>query len=208
MKRRAPDGNLENLTFHPVEYNKLGEGKQASALLMPGGTGHSGYDAGEEYDARESNGPDFSRAHHDADHIYHLIKLGPGRYWSRAETAEVELDDDLLKPLVSGEDALPFATPPTDKHLLFPYHVAPDDCRLLTEQELKRYKRRWKYLSNHEQELRAREGGKFDDDQWCALAETRALINKICRKLGFPRPLITSRHLLTPKASCTSTMCE
>ena len=203
---RAADGNLENLTFHPVEYSKLGEGKQAWALLRPAEQ--------DILDTMRTKSTTLSKAakgiivgiQTSADHIYHLIQLGPGRYWSRAENAEVELDDDLLKPLVSGEDALPFATPLTDKHLLFPYHVAPDDCRLLSEVELKRYRRCWKYLSNHETELRAREGGKFDDDQWWRFGRNQSIDKQHLPKLLVPRLLLHLRPRRTHKASFASTM--
>jgi len=190
---RAADGNLESLSFYPVAYTKLGEGKQAWALLTP-----EEQDILDTMRARsttldKATGGIIVGIQTSADHIYHLIRLGPGRYWSWADAAQVELEDELLKPLVSGEDALPFATPPTEKFLLFPYHVAADECRLLTEQEIKHQKRCWKYLCKHEAELRAREGGKFDDGQWWRFGRPQNLDKQELPKIGVPQ---TVDHLM------------
>ena len=89
-----------------------------------------------------------------SDVVYHLVKLGPGRYYSHALKGDVEMEDELMKPLVSGEDAIPFATPPTDKYLLFPYLVTDEECRLYTQQEMKRFRRCWQYLHENEKTLR------------------------------------------------------
>src|SRR5258707_7948735 len=89
-----------------------------------------------------------------ADAVYHLTKLGPGRYYSEALDQEVEIEDDIMKPLVSGEDAVPFATPPTNKYLIFPYMLARNGCRLLTSKELaKRYRACWAYFRKNENTL-------------------------------------------------------
>jgi hypothetical protein len=191
---RAPDGNLETLSYFHVGYDKLPVGKNAWALLTP--------TEQEILDCMRARSTTLGKASSgvivgiqtSADHIYHLIKLGSGRYWSQATLSEVELEDELLKPLVSGEDAIPFATPPTDKYLLFPYRVADDECRLMTEAELKRYRRCWKYLREHEKELRARERGKFDDDQWWRLGRHQNIDKQHLSKLLVPRLLL---HLRT-----------
>lgn len=71
-----------------------------------------------------------------------------------------------MKPLLSGEEAKRFIGPATETFLLFPYAIEGGTVRLLTEAELaERFARAEAYLRGHETELRAREGGKFDDDQ-------------------------------------------
>ncbi len=106
-----------------------------------------------------------------ADSIYHVLRLGPGRYYSHELEQEVELEDAICKPLVSGEDAVLFATPPTDKRLIFPYLVTSKECRLFSEGEMaKKFRRTWAYLKKNEKRLRAREGGKFDNDDWYRFA--------------------------------------
>jgi hypothetical protein len=71
-----------------------------------------------------------------ADAIYHLKRLGPGHYLCapRGEKApppyEVEIEDELMKPLVSGAEASRYVMPETDTYLLFPYAFVeeePDD---------------------------------------------------------------------------------
>ncbi len=124
-----------------------------------------------------------------ADAIYHLVKLAPGRYYSRALQGDVELEDEVMKPLVSGEDAIPFATPPTDKYLLFPYLVTDEECRLFTPPEMKRFRRCWRYLKENEKALRAREHGKFDDDAWYRFGRNQNIDKQRLPKLLVPRLL-------------------
>ena len=60
-----------------------------------------------------------------ADAIYHLKRIGPGRYLCKPEGTqapyEVELEDALMKPLVSGAEAKRYVKPQTDTYILFPY---------------------------------------------------------------------------------------
>jgi len=110
-----------------------------------------------------------------ADYVYHLKRLANGRYLHTPRKIgslqpapfEVALEDEIMKPLVSGAEAKRFISPETDTYLLFPYQVTDDAARLWTEQEMRdRFPRAWEYLERFEQELRAREARSFDDDQW------------------------------------------
>ena len=61
-----------------------------------------------------------------ADHIYHLERLGTDRYLCTpkgkgAVPYEVEIEDAIMKPLVSGPEAKRYEEPETDTYLLFPY---------------------------------------------------------------------------------------
>lgn len=61
-----------------------------------------------------------------ADHIYHLERLGPGRFrcypkGKEASPYEIALEDSLMKPLVSGPDAKRYVEPNPNTYLLFPY---------------------------------------------------------------------------------------
>ena len=61
-----------------------------------------------------------------ADHIYHLKRLGTDRYRCTpkgrgAVSYEVEIEEAIMKPLVSGPEAKRYEEPETDTYLMFPY---------------------------------------------------------------------------------------
>jgi len=106
-----------------------------------------------------------------ADDVYILEKVGPAagglmRVRSRATRQEHELEPDLLKPLISGEDVDRYGFALTDKLLLFPYRVSAGQAALIPADELRQLPRTWAYLKEHEKQLRRRERSKFDHDQW------------------------------------------
>jgi hypothetical protein len=75
-----------------------------------------------------------------ADAIYHLERLGPRRYLCSAGGGsanapyEVEIEDEIMKPLVSGVDAKRYILPKPEIYLLFPYEL--ENGRLLAENVL------------------------------------------------------------------------
>lgn len=114
-----------------------------------------------------------------ADYVYHLRRVGKNKYL-RADgsgNVEVELEDDIMKPLVSGPHAKRYLKPHTDISLLFPYKIKNGKTRLISEAELnKTYPKTWKYLKSFEVELRARENSKLDvDDSWYRFGRTQNL---------------------------------
>jgi hypothetical protein len=80
-----------------------------------------------------------------ADAIFHLDQLGPGRYRCRPPGSprppayEVEIEDAIMRPLVSGAEAKRYMHPFSKTHILFPY--APDGAgtmRLIPEKTMSR----------------------------------------------------------------------
>jgi hypothetical protein len=86
-----------------------------------------------------------------ADHIYHLKKRGRNRYLYTPQERRivngkskllklapvvVEIEDSIMKPLVSGAEVKRFIEPQTDTYLLFPYHVDAEGVRLFTSEEM------------------------------------------------------------------------
>ena len=59
-----------------------------------------------------------------ADNVYHLTKISSGRYYSKILDKEVEIEDSIMKPLISGTDAKRYKIPDTNKYLLHPYEVS------------------------------------------------------------------------------------
>lgn len=184
----ARHGDLNRLQFYPVDYSSLGTG--AWAFLTQAEQRVIDKMNEKSVPLKEATEQIFQGLITSADHIYHLIKLKPGRYWSNAANGPVDLEDELLKPLVSGEEAVPFATPPTETYLIFPYTVSGDECRLLTEAEMESHKNCWAYLKDHESKLRNREGGKFDDDHWWRFGRHQNMEKQVLPKLLVPRLLL------------------
>lgn len=124
-----------------------------------------------------------------ADHIYHLTRPRAGRYvytprGKGAAAIEVAIEDALMKPLVSGAEVKRFIEPRTDTYLLFPYRIDVKGAALIPPDEMARdYPKAWAYLRSHEAELRAREGGKFDDDAWYRMGRHQNLDKQELPKL-------------------------
>jgi len=140
---------------------------------------------------RENTSAIFQGIITSADHIYHLRRLGRNRYayiprenGRKGAPVEVGIEDAIMKPLVSGAEAKRFIEPRTDTYLLFPYRVDADGAALLAPDELASgFPKAWKYLKGSEAELRAREGGKFDDDKWYRMGRTQNLDKQEVPKL-------------------------
>src|SRR5690606_7012210 len=106
-----------------------------------------------------------------ADAIYHLKRLGRNRYLcapKKMPAHEVEIEDDIMKPLVSGPEAKRYEEPETETHVLFPYERdAGGQMKLIPAAEMaKRFPKAWTYLKSWEKELRKRERNAFDDERW------------------------------------------
>lgn len=125
-----------------------------------------------------------------ADDIYHLKRLGSEHYRSKSgETVVIE--DQLMRPLVSGPEAKRYQSPITDTYLLFPYSLSDAKPRLFTEQEMSdRFPKGWSYLKTNEKALRARENGAFNDDAWYRFGRNQNIDKQEIPKLMVPR-LIT-----------------
>jgi type I restriction-modification system DNA methylase subunit len=132
-----------------------------------------------------------------ADHIYHLERLGPGRYLHQPPTVnkvkppavEVAIEDAIMKPLVSGAEAKRFIDPATRTYLLFPYCVDETGARLWTPEEMaQQFPLAWAYLRSFEEELRKRDSGKNNDDErWFGYVYPKNLDKQETVKLLVPR---------------------
>ncbi|MDP3076099.1 Eco57I restriction-modification methylase domain-containing protein [Bradyrhizobium sp.] len=139
-----------------------------------------------------------------ADSIYHLKRLGSRRYVCspRGDDApppyEVELEDEIMKPLVSGTEAKRYVYPETDIYLLFPYQFDNQKIELITQKNMANlYPEAWKFLLSYEAILRNREAKKsqkgeildapFDDDSWYRFGRNQNLDKQEIVKLVVPR---------------------
>lgn len=130
-----------------------------------------------------------------ADYIYHLEKVGPGRYLhnpkGKLPPFEVEIEDAIMHPLVSGVEAKRYQVPNTSTYILFPYKINNGKAFLISNEEIENgFPKAWHYLKTHENTLRSREGGKFDDDKWFRFGRTQNIDKQECTKLMVPRLVI------------------
>lgn len=131
-----------------------------------------------------------------ADHIYHLKRLSRNRYsytprqnGRKSAPVAVEIEDALMKPLVSGATAKRFLEPDTDIRLLFPYRIEGGTARLLTPKEMRsQFPKAWRYLKQFETELRKRDSGKNDsDEKWFGYIYPKNLEKQERPKILVPR---------------------
>lgn len=123
-----------------------------------------------------------------ADHIFHLKRIANGQYLQMpkgkdARPVPVRIEDALMKPLVSGAEAKRFVEPATETYLLFPYAVEKRVDLISADRLAREFPKAWQYLLQHEKELRARENGSFDDDQWYRMGRNQNLDKQELPKL-------------------------
>lgn len=132
-----------------------------------------------------------------ADGIYHLRRLGTQRYLCTPKDGnprkgiphtppyEVEIEDAIMKPLVSGPEAKRYEEPDTETYLLFPYERDRRGAMRLIPEEVmaNRFPGAWVYLKAWEKELRKRESSAFDDDQWWRFGRHQNLDKQDLEKL-------------------------
>ncbi len=103
-----------------------------------------------------------------ADDFYHLIRTKNG-YFSKHENRIVEIEEDILMPLLSGSEVKRYVEPSTNKYLLIPYDLNSKIPKLFTVDILKsRFPNAWAYFSRNETFLRTREAKKMDTEEWYA----------------------------------------
>ena len=132
-----------------------------------------------------------------ADHIYHLKRLGTDRYectpkGKGAKSYEAEIEDTIMKPLVSGPEAKRYEEPETNTYLLFPYErSARGAMRLISAADMsRRFPMAWAHLRKWERELRGRESNAFDDDKWYRFGRSQNI-----DKQDFSKLVVSSLHL-------------
>jgi hypothetical protein len=143
-----------------------------------------------------------------ADAIYHLTRIGRGNYLCTPKGKNppppynVEIEDALMKPLVSGAEAKRYVEPITDIYLLFPYQLSAGGVRLIDAATMQSaYPKAWAYLASYRDDLRLRESQRdrqgnvidapFDDNGWYRFGRHQNLDKQEIVKLVVPR-LVTN----------------
>jgi hypothetical protein len=99
-----------------------------------------------------------------------------------------ELENELLKPLLSGHDIKRYGTPMPNRLLLFPYIVKKGKAELIPAKDFANsFPKCWEYLMQNRSPLESREGGKFKGQDWHRFGRTQNLALHVLPKLAIPR---------------------
>jgi len=89
------------------------------------------------------------------------------------ESKEYEVESDLLRPWLQGIDVRRWRGDWAGQHVIFPYHMQEGENgdakpQLYQEEELKNdFPKTWEFFKSHEDTLRGRESGRWEDsDVW------------------------------------------
>jgi adenine-specific DNA-methyltransferase len=81
----------------------------------------------------------------------------------------VQIEKNLVKPLLMGDQVHRYDTLSTTNVVVFPYELPSDPdgkAKLMTLQEIKKFKKGWEYLKKCQDVLRSRERNRFDNEEW------------------------------------------
>jgi hypothetical protein len=105
-----------------------------------------------------------------ADQVFLMERRG-NRFYSRSLEEWVEIEDDLMRPSLTGRDIDPYYYE-TDDYLLFPYQFVDDEAHLIPPAEMAAtYPKVWAYLNHptNRASLEDRDKGAFHNrDDWYA----------------------------------------
>jgi len=116
-----------------------------------------------------------------ADKIFFMKKVKDNsRYilvYSKALEREVQIEKDILKPLIKGNMPKRYALAETDELILFPYSLnEKNKVELISQNILKeKFPKAHDYLKHFEKELRNRENGKFDNPRWYCYSRNQGM---------------------------------
>ena len=131
-------------------------------------------------------------------HIFQGVKTGADGYYIgqtirergdseflvfEHERGPVEIEKDLLKPLIKGGEMRRYRIGPTQKRILFPYSKG-----VLLDQYVlaKQYPKAWSYLLRHKNFLSNREDGKMKGTGWYGYTRSQALTTMFLGKIITP----------------------
>jgi hypothetical protein len=117
----------------------------------------------------------------DADRIESMDTGGTVTVIPSGFSEEFEIETDLLRPFLQGNDVERWRGEWSGSHVIYPYHVQNNDgersATLYSEEELRQETPlTWEYFRAYEDELRGRERGAWEDsDTWWEFGRTQNL---------------------------------
>jgi predicted transcriptional regulator len=115
-----------------------------------------------------------------ADRLYSLEPLGVPKGGvvkvRDHEGGEWEIEQQTMKRFLHDVPLKRYAEPEANRWLVFPYRLGGSGADLLDSRALaKECPGAWEYLQSHSAALRAREGGRFNVNQWFAFGRSQSL---------------------------------
>ena len=105
-----------------------------------------------------------------ADQVFLMERQGD-QFYSRSLEQWVEIEDELMRPSLTGRDIDPYYYE-TDNYLLFPYRLVGEEAHLIQPEEMAaKYPKAWAYLNHptNRESLEGRDKGAFRTrDDWYA----------------------------------------
>ncbi|HBN22614.1 MAG TPA: restriction endonuclease subunit M [Holosporales bacterium] len=122
-----------------------------------------------------------------ADPVYKLQKIAPQKYIckpKKQEPYEVSLEDDIMFPIISGNEAKRYLNPESDIYLLFPYEGSGKKYKLIDQNVFQdKFPMAWRYLSSWKKLLIKRDDGELNNEQWYRFSRSQSLDKKGIKKL-------------------------
>jgi hypothetical protein len=122
-----------------------------------------------------------------ADQVFKLRRLGADRYLCEPDQGtayEVDIEDDIMHPILSGPETKRYVTPSSDTYLLFPYTSSNRGVHLISPDEFQaKFSKAWRHLTNWQSVLERRDNGALKDGSWYRFSRSQSLERTGTRKL-------------------------
>ncbi|MCV0427041.1 MAG: N-6 DNA methylase [Roseibium sp.] len=133
-----------------------------------------------------------------ADPVYKLRRIGTNKYaptTGKNGAQEFDIEDELMHPILSGDDAKRYYTVESGTFLLFPYEFSTRQ-RLIPEEKFKKlFPLAWNYLNSFKDILETRDGGDLKGAEWYRFSRSQSL-----DKVGFSKLFIAGT---APEIRCS-----
>ncbi len=107
-----------------------------------------------------------------ADPVFILQNKGTGKYFSSKLGKIIEIEKELIRPLIKSGDIKRFSIREPVRSIIFPYKSG----KLIPFNEIKKvFPKTARYLLDCKKDLEAREGGKWKGDFWYGYSRSQAL---------------------------------
>ncbi|MBP6868730.1 MAG: Eco57I restriction-modification methylase domain-containing protein [Candidatus Pacebacteria bacterium] len=131
------------------------------------------------------------------DDVFFVTQISDGengliKVYSKAGNKEYLLEEDMLMPVLKGNQVHRYEKLETSVRVVFPYTRAKKDnasfgVKLIPHNDLEsKYPSTFAYFKEFEKELRAREKSSFDDDQWFRFSRNQGISFPAVKKLVAP----------------------
>ena len=135
-----------------------------------------------------------------ADPVFRLRKVAQRRYIVKPKDRpeyEIEIEDEIMFPVISGPESKRYISPMTEQYMLFPYDLTGDRPKLYSEDYLMRnYPLAYSHLLNHRAQLEARDGGDWVGPKWHGYSRSQSLDKQFIPKLCSARLVPKIRMML------------